>query len=100
MKNGYPELLLGAIVIVAFIAGYAIVSFVVKIFKRDMSPTGTADQTRNDSTPVDTGIPVNKADAGAGDHRAMRADQFRDWKEMEAKRRQASWDAAGKKQNQ
>lgn len=98
--NAYTEWLLIGVVIVAFVAGYSIVSFLVKKL-RSKSPNDTttrqgASQSKSNTKTKQPS--ANDTYSEERDTRARQEDQYQRWKEDEAKLRNETRDSQNEDQ--
>jgi hypothetical protein len=95
MNNG--ELFLLAVVVVAFIAGYSIVSFVVKRMK---SEKRTTDPTGGQSHQKDSASDGSADDTGSSETQGeeSRQSQSRQWEEEQKRRRSERWESQSETQ--
>jgi hypothetical protein len=69
-----PELMMFAVLLVAFIAGYAVVSYVVRKYKEGPGDPGRNDRDQKDPNPTTESSSALKSEAGEGDHRSRPED--------------------------
>jgi hypothetical protein len=98
--TSYSDLIILSVIVVAFIAGYSIVSYIVKKFKAWQLHTIFNNQNQQTSGPVFEETSDQKSGTRKANQQNQQGDQFRDWERGKTGRRQEDWDTLTEDQKQ